>query len=43
MTRRELFDEVGGLTAILPVNYNDIDYCLKLRAAATGPSTTPTW
>ena len=33
MTRRELFDEVGGLTTTLPVNYNDIDYCLKLRAA----------
>ena len=33
MTRRELFDELGGLTTTLPVNYNDIDYCLKLRAA----------
>jgi GT2 family glycosyltransferase len=32
MTRRELFDKVGGMTTILPVNYNDIDYCLKLRA-----------
>lgn len=32
MTRRELFDRVGGLTTTLPVNYNDIDYCLKLRA-----------
>lgn len=29
MTRRELFEEVGGLSTILPVNYNDIDYCLK--------------
>lgn len=33
MTRRELFDEVGGLTSALPVNYNDVDYCLKLRAS----------
>jgi len=32
MTRRELFDEVGGLSTTLPVNYNDIDYCLKLVA-----------
>jgi O-antigen biosynthesis protein len=32
MTRRRLFDEVGGLSADLPVNYNDVDYCLKLRA-----------
>ena len=31
MTPREAFDEVGGLTTTLPVNYNDIDYCLKLR------------
>jgi GT2 family glycosyltransferase len=31
MTRRELFDELGGLSTTLPVNYNDIDYCLKLR------------
>jgi GT2 family glycosyltransferase len=33
MTRRETFEEVGGLSPTLPVNYNDIDYCLKLRAA----------
>jgi len=32
MTRRDLFDEVGGLTTVLPVNYNDVDYCLKLAA-----------
>jgi GT2 family glycosyltransferase len=31
MTPRTAFDEVGGLTTTLPVNYNDIDYCLKLR------------
>jgi GT2 family glycosyltransferase len=30
MTRRRLFEEVGGLTTTLPVNYNDVDYCLKL-------------
>ncbi len=30
MTKRELFEEVGGLTTTLPVNYNDVDYCLKL-------------
>ncbi|MDQ3724835.1 MAG: glycosyltransferase [Actinomycetota bacterium] len=29
MTRREIFEEVGGLSNTLPVNYNDIDYCLK--------------
>jgi GT2 family glycosyltransferase len=30
MTPREVFDEVGGLTGTLPVNFNDIDYCLKV-------------
>lgn len=29
MTRRELFEELGGLSTLLPNNYNDIDYCLK--------------
>jgi GT2 family glycosyltransferase len=29
MTRRALFEELGGFTTFLPVNYNDADYCLK--------------
>jgi O-antigen biosynthesis protein len=33
MTPREAFEQVGGLTTTFPVNYNDIDYCLKLAAA----------
>jgi GT2 family glycosyltransferase len=33
MTRREVFDELGGFAAQLPVNYNDADYCLKARAS----------
>lgn len=32
MTPRDAFEAVGGLSEELPVNYNDIDYCLKLRA-----------
>jgi GT2 family glycosyltransferase len=32
MTSRELFEEVGGLSPAFPVNYNDIDYCLKLHS-----------
>jgi O-antigen biosynthesis protein len=32
MTRREAFEDVGGLTTTFPVNYNDMDYCLKLRS-----------
>ncbi|HVD86655.1 MAG TPA: glycosyltransferase [Solirubrobacterales bacterium] len=31
MTRRKLFEQVGGLGTELPVNYNDVDYCLKLH------------
>jgi O-antigen biosynthesis protein len=33
MTRREVFDELGGFTAELPVNYNDMDYCLKAHSS----------
>ncbi len=32
MTKRSLFDEVGGLTEELAVAFNDIDYCMKIRA-----------
>lgn len=29
MTRRDLFEELGGLSATFPINFNDVDYCLK--------------
>jgi GT2 family glycosyltransferase len=33
VVRKEVFDEVGGLNAIdLPVNFNDVDFCLKVAA-----------
>jgi GT2 family glycosyltransferase len=28
--RREVFEEVGGFAEQLPVNYNDVDFCLKV-------------
>lgn len=31
MTRAEVFREVGGFDPGFPVNYNDVDYCLKVR------------
>ena len=31
MTRRALFEDVGGLSDDFPINYNDVDYCLGLR------------
>lgn len=33
MTPRALFEELGGLTLELPVNFNDVDYCLKVFAS----------
>jgi GT2 family glycosyltransferase len=32
MTRREVFEAAGGFSGEFPMNYNDMDYCLKLRA-----------
>ena len=31
LTRRDAFEEVGGLASRFAVNYNDVDYCLRLR------------
>lgn len=31
MTKRRVFDEVGGFSEAFTVAYNDVDYCLKLR------------
>ena len=33
LTPFEVFDAVGGFTTRLPGNYNDVDYCMKLRVA----------
>ena len=34
LTRREVFDEVGGFDEErLPVTFNDVDLCLKMRRA----------
>jgi O-antigen biosynthesis protein len=33
MTKRELFETVGGFDERFPINYNDIDYCLKVFKA----------
>jgi len=32
MTERDLFMQVGGLSIAFPLNFNDVDYCLKLRS-----------
>lgn len=33
LVRRDAFEAVGGFSPELPLNYNDVDLCLKLRAA----------
>jgi GT2 family glycosyltransferase len=33
LTRREVFDEVGGFDESLPVRFGDVDLCLKMRRA----------
>jgi glycosyltransferase involved in cell wall biosynthesis len=41
MVRRRVFDEVGGLDEQIAVAYNDIDFCLRLRAAGYRIIWTP--
>jgi O-antigen biosynthesis protein len=41
MTRREDFMKVGGLSPSFPRNYNDVDYCLKLRSIGSRIVFTP--
>jgi GT2 family glycosyltransferase len=33
MTRTDIFKSVGGFTESFPLNYNDVDYCMKVTAA----------
>jgi O-antigen biosynthesis protein len=42
LTRREVFDEVGGFDALnLAIAYNDVDYCLKVTDAGYRIVWTP--
>jgi GT2 family glycosyltransferase len=41
LTRKAVWDEVGGLDENLPVAFNDIDLCLKIRAAGYRVIWTP--
>lgn len=43
VVRRELFDAAGGFDETnLPVSFNDVDFCLKLRALGYNAVWTPT-
>ena len=42
VTRRQDYLDVGGMDEVLfPVNFNDVDYCLKLRARGQSIVFTP--
>jgi GT2 family glycosyltransferase len=41
MTRRAVFDEVGGFDERFPIDFNDVDYCLRLRRAGYRVVFTP--
>lgn len=41
LIRRETFDEVGGLNEELKVAFNDVDFCLRVRAAGYRNIWTP--
>jgi GT2 family glycosyltransferase len=41
MTRRELFTSLGGFDERFPLNYNDVDYCLRLHERGLRSVFTP--
>jgi GT2 family glycosyltransferase len=41
VVRRALYEQVGGLDEALPVGFNDVDFCLKLRALGLRNIWTP--
>ena len=41
MTRREVFDKVGAFDETFPVDFNDVDYCLRVRRAGYRIVYTP--
>jgi GT2 family glycosyltransferase len=41
MVRRQVFERLGGFDERLPVAYNDVDFCLRLRAEGLRVVYTP--
>ena len=41
IVRSDVFDEVGGFTPLLYSNYNDVDFCMKVRGAGYRIVWTP--
>jgi GT2 family glycosyltransferase/SAM-dependent methyltransferase len=41
MVRKDVFDELGGFDESLPIAYNDVDFCLRVRQAGYRIVCTP--
>lgn len=41
LVRRECFDAVGGFSKLLPLNFNDVDFCLKVGSLGKRLLYTP--
>lgn len=41
MTRREIFEDLGGLDEQFGIDYNDVDYCLRVRESGYRVVFTP--
>lgn len=41
MTKRKLFEEIGGFDEKFRIDYNDVDYCLRIRAKGLRVVYTP--
>lgn len=41
LVKREAFEQVGGFDEVFPDDYNDVDLCLRLRAAGRRIAYTP--
>lgn len=41
MTKKSLYEKLGGMEEAFAVAYNDVDYCLRLREAGYGVVFTP--
>ena len=41
MTRRAVFDQAGGFDEAFPTDFNDVDFCLKVRKAGLRIVWTP--
>ena len=41
MSRRDVFEKVGGFDEVFPVDFNDVDYCLRVRRAGYRIVYTP--